>query len=438
MFGDPNDGGSSIMTDKYFQNGNVTGKQTPTGTQNVQSGPLNADQQAALINARNSGVKVLGPTDSAVDVGAAVNPSAVDQPRGIRNNNPLNITGSGWNGQIGSDGQYAKFSTPEAGFAAADQNLQAYANKHGINTVAGIVSRWAPPGDNNPTGAYTQYVAKKLGIDPNQPLNLSDPNVRRQVLSTMSEFELGRQSAPAAPRTLVQGTPPAPPRILSPAEVKAAGFPDGSVVQAKPTGLEVVYKPPASSEKLPTQTLTNLAAIEKDAERTQRLGEMADRFMTANQKRKSGGVVESLIPGGLAYEAQRDPEIGQMFSINNIGAQLMREIGSGPLRNQELTMFKQGFLSPQNTGDVNSTIASGIKESAARAKQYAAFARDWANSHADQPDPLAGMDAAFAAKYKPTQREAAAKMLQDRSKQYQQNANSVPAYDINGQPIRGR
>jgi hypothetical protein len=120
--------------------------------------------------------------------------AVADQPRGIRNNNPLNLTGH-WDGQIGSDGPFAQFASVDDGRAAADRNLQAYASKHGINTVAGVVSRWAPPSEND-THAYVSKVSDALGVDPNAPLDMSDPQLRTKLLGAMEAHETGQ--APAA------------------------------------------------------------------------------------------------------------------------------------------------------------------------------------------------------------------------------------------------
>jgi len=116
-------------------------------------------------------------------------------PRGARNNNPLNVTGTGWAGQTGSDGRFATFATADAGRAAADQNLQAYHGKHGIDTVAGVVSRWAPPNEND-TAAYIDRVSRKLGVDPNARLGLADAGARSQLLDAMSEHETPGSIAP--------------------------------------------------------------------------------------------------------------------------------------------------------------------------------------------------------------------------------------------------
>lgn len=129
---------------------------------------------------------------------AAVN-SGGEQTRGNRNNNPLNVTNlpnGSWQGQTGSDGRFAQFATPDAGRAAADQNLAAYGSKHGINTLQGVISRWAPAGEND-TAAYIQTVSKATGIAPNAPIDLSDPKVRKTILTAMEPVESGGQSAPA-------------------------------------------------------------------------------------------------------------------------------------------------------------------------------------------------------------------------------------------------
>lgn len=140
---------------------------------------------------------------------------ASGQPRGIRDNNPLNLqplAQGQWSGQTGTDGRYATFASPEAGMAAADRNLQTYASKYGISTLSGIINRWSPPSENN-TAAYIQTVAKDLGVDPNAKLDLSNPQVRRAVLTSMSKVELGQASptsqtpASGAPVAATRGIP---------------------------------------------------------------------------------------------------------------------------------------------------------------------------------------------------------------------------------------
>lgn len=118
------------------------------------------------------------------------------QPRGVRNNNPLNIEAGSFTqsqpGFSGSDGRFARFESPDQGFAAAENLLNVYGQKHGINTVAGVINRWAPSSDGNPVNAYAAHVARSIGVDPNQPIDLRDPATRAKMADAMATFENGR------------------------------------------------------------------------------------------------------------------------------------------------------------------------------------------------------------------------------------------------------
>lgn len=145
--------------------------------------------------------------------------AAATQPRGIRNNNALNIEDGPFAksqpGYAGSDGRFARFQTPDHGVAAANALLDSYDKKHGVNTVAGIVNRWAPPSDGNNTMAYASDVAGKLGIDPNAPV---PPAMRQQLIAAMAQHENGR----AAPGTSAgPGAAAAPVQLASAAPMVA-------------------------------------------------------------------------------------------------------------------------------------------------------------------------------------------------------------------------
>lgn len=123
------------------------------------------------------------------------------KPRGVRNRNPLNVKATvPWNGMTGQDGEFAVFDTMEDGIAAADRNLQTYGSKHGINTLSGVVSRWAPPNaDGNHTANYISHVAKATGLDPEAEIDLAQPETRRALLGAMAEFENGEPLPEASP-----------------------------------------------------------------------------------------------------------------------------------------------------------------------------------------------------------------------------------------------
>lgn len=90
------------------------------------------------------------------------------KPRGIRNNNPLNIRAAKneWQGQCGIDeGGFCIFESLEMGYRAAFRLLDTYRRKYNINTLKGIIYRWAPPEEND-TNHYVQFVANHLGVVP--------------------------------------------------------------------------------------------------------------------------------------------------------------------------------------------------------------------------------------------------------------------------------
>jgi len=118
-------------------------------------------------------------------------------PRGIRNNNPGNIEkGAGFQGETdGNDSRFATFSTPEQGIRGLAVNLLAYQDLHGLNTVAGIINRWAPASENK-TGAYIAAVSKALDVKPDEAVDLHDPTVLAHLTAAIIHHENGVQPYP--------------------------------------------------------------------------------------------------------------------------------------------------------------------------------------------------------------------------------------------------
>lgn len=111
----------------------------------------------------------------------AVTPSGGNIPAPLRNNNP---------GAIMKDGKLATFSSLDEGIKATDNLLKTYGDQ-GINTIAGVISKWAPPSDNNPTPAYIAQVAQTMGVKPDQPLDMSSPLVRNAIATGIFKQENG-------------------------------------------------------------------------------------------------------------------------------------------------------------------------------------------------------------------------------------------------------
>lgn len=155
------------------------------------------------------------------------------------------------------------FATPEAGIQAISNQLDRYASGattgKPLNTLNGIISTWAPASDGNPTQALIARGARIMGVSPDQPLDLSDPNVKAKLVEVMIRNEQGgnlpQKAAAAIPGALnapnwrpfgtVQPAPaPSPPAAnLVPGggaqvpvpNIQLADFPAGRVVGAPTT-----------------------------------------------------------------------------------------------------------------------------------------------------------------------------------------------------------
>lgn len=102
--------------------------------------------------------------------------TVVKLTRGIRNNNPGNIRHSSaqWVGKAANqtDNSFVSFTDAVYGLRALAVTLRTYFTKYGLNTVRGIINRWAPPSEND-TGAYVNAVAKAVGVSPDAPLSFA-------------------------------------------------------------------------------------------------------------------------------------------------------------------------------------------------------------------------------------------------------------------------
>ncbi len=143
----------------------------------------------------------------------------MSEPRGIRNNNPLNIRLSKdkWQGQINPSGNanvndndnnsslkgesdFCQFYTMEYGWRAAFVILcRTYYGKYGLKTIRDIVSRWAPAKENN-TEAYIRHVSDYTGIAPNKVLGSPQEHPTQWLLIgyAMAVVENGK-ALPAVP-----------------------------------------------------------------------------------------------------------------------------------------------------------------------------------------------------------------------------------------------
>ena len=87
-------------------------------------------------------------------------------PRGIRNNNPLNIRKSGankWQGEANGHPEYkfCEFTDIVWGYRAALKIICCTYRRRGWTQLSQVISKWAPQSENN-TSLYFAYVLARL------------------------------------------------------------------------------------------------------------------------------------------------------------------------------------------------------------------------------------------------------------------------------------
>jgi len=125
-------------------------------------------------------------------------------PRGIRNHNPGNIRwGDPWQGLVPkakrTDTAFCQFASAAYGIRALARTLITYQDKHGLRTIRQIITRWAPPSEND-TSAYVGDVARQTGRAPDQKLDMHDYKQVRAVAEAIIRKENGK-GAKTTPNT---------------------------------------------------------------------------------------------------------------------------------------------------------------------------------------------------------------------------------------------
>lgn len=127
--------------------------------------------------------------------------------RAERNHNPGNIRRCGvrYRGERrpSCDPAFKEFESDEWGYRAMFVLLESYRRRYAIDTLRAIVTRWAPPLEND-TEAYIRFVAKRAEIDPDAVLRPRDIRLRA-IAEAMSRFERGHEPSPEQLDSLDRG-----------------------------------------------------------------------------------------------------------------------------------------------------------------------------------------------------------------------------------------
>ena len=114
--------------------------------------------------------------------------------RGLRNCNPGNIRQSKTRYKCekphSTDSAFKQFETLEWGYRAIFMLLHTYRVRGYGDTIAKMISRYAPPFENN-TEAYISRVCQQTGIDRDQRLNTLNSVQMIPIVSAISAVENG-------------------------------------------------------------------------------------------------------------------------------------------------------------------------------------------------------------------------------------------------------
>lgn len=114
-------------------------------------------------------------------------------PRGIRNNNPLNIRlGDKWLGleEEQNDSQFCQFIALRFGLRAGFIILYRYLSRK-IDTTEKIINTWAPSSENN-TESYIKAVLKMAWWGRYDRLRFSDKKIMCALVQAMIIVECGQ------------------------------------------------------------------------------------------------------------------------------------------------------------------------------------------------------------------------------------------------------
>ena len=111
-------------------------------------------------------------------------------PRGIRNNNPLNIRRckDQWKGLRAqqTDPSFCQFESLEYGWRAAFYLLtRTYYHKYRLYTIRMIINKWAPPNENQ-TLKYIENVCRLTGIGLDEPIGIPSDQPERWMAVGMA------------------------------------------------------------------------------------------------------------------------------------------------------------------------------------------------------------------------------------------------------------
>ncbi|MBE6182048.1 MAG: structural protein P5 [Rikenellaceae bacterium] len=125
--------------------------------------------------------------------------------RGIDNCNPGNIRLSRirYRGEVrpSRDPEFRQFESLAWGYRAIFVLLDTYRRRYGLDTLRGMIGRWAPPSENR-TEHYIAIVSERTGIEADERIDTRDRATMVAIAAAISWVENG---ATATMREVFEG-----------------------------------------------------------------------------------------------------------------------------------------------------------------------------------------------------------------------------------------
>lgn len=238
--------------------------------------------------------------------------------RGVRNNNPGNLVASnqGWDGELTSDGKFSRFDTPEHGIRALAKNMRTYQNRHDLNTVSQMISKFAPPEDHNDTATYIKAVSGMMGVDPEQHIDTSDAGTLTKLVNSIITVENG--SNPYTSQQISDGVLAAMGAKQLPQVTKAEHRPADAGATANGGIWGLQFLDPADVAKI-----RNSANAQLERQQSKLRADLVEKLQDAKAAALNGQVYQEEIPVQNfinAYGADKGLKIYEQYqNINKLG-----------------------------------------------------------------------------------------------------------------------
>ena len=265
---------------------------------------------------------------------------AAPLPLSVRNNNPLNLRSRediDWLGEVTPGGSpFEVFATPEAGWRAGMRNMETQIGR-GYNTVGALVTRWAPPAENN-TQAYIDWVAQAAGLRPNDTLAPGSESFNA-VARAMADYESGRPGAwgstyPSTTQPQMSG-PVSPPS--SPAGFDLSGLFTPNPGLPKQTVEQVNVGFERAQDRI-TEMLMRNASPEAVQPTLGEVGRAALRAWGSGGRAQYGDIMDAM----MGQRLQRD-DAGLALELQRVNL-LMKQVDFLAAQgNQKATRVRQAF-----------------------------------------------------------------------------------------------